>query len=227
VAACELFDAAEPNVCGFQVRFDFEGAPQIPLQKTTRTAKQLQIIATTITAVVSSPSRFNQRWEPRIRKAGCPTFEPGCICICTSERRERFHASELNAFEFLGAPSFVSFAKGGSFSFFRFFSLHSFLFLPPMRPANSVHPSESNSALPSRVESVAAPCPNKRKNQNPPPFANDDEGWGTLKVHFKNKGNDKAIANHRSVNYRSGIISLDARSIADSMDASGRATRQS
>jgi hypothetical protein len=103
--------------------------------------------------------------------------------------------------------------EGWVFPFSAFRLLQSFLFLPPIDLLNSVHPIESNAALPSRIEAVAAPSHEKRKSQNHPPFANTDEGWGTLKVHCKNECHCKTTTNHRSVNYRSGIIAPAMESI--------------
>jgi len=110
------------------------------------------------------------------------------------------------------------------------FSLHSSRFslalsCPPMDPLDSLHPIESNSAFHSRVEGVAAPIHKKRKSQNPPPFANAGEGWGTLKFHFKHKCKSKATANRRSVKCRGGIIAAEVQSIVGNTDAEGRATR--
>jgi len=50
---------------------------------------------------------------------------------------------------------------------------------------------------------------------------------GHPKFQFKNKCKSKATANHRGVNYRSGIISGVMPSIMGNTDANGRATRPS
>jgi len=65
----------------------------------------------------------------------------------------------------------------------------------------------------------------KKEKSKAPTLCKQRKGWGTLKFHFKIKCNGKATANHRGVNYRSGIIAPAMQSIGRNTNSKVRATR--
>jgi len=69
--------------------------------------------------------------------------------------------------------------------------------------------------------------PNRKKEKSKAPTLREiGEEWSSRKFQFENECKNKATANRRSINRRSGIIAVGMQSIVGNTDGDGWATRQ-